>query len=396
MDRSTAEALLGDLESERVERKASLSEKDKVCQTICAFANDLPGSGQPRYLFIGADNRTGAPTGLQVTDTLLLELSDIRDNGKVSPPPVMSVVSVRLASGHSVAVVIVLPSHSPPVRYEGRTWVRVGPSTRLATAEEERRLTERRIWGDMPFDQRGVPTAPLSELDRAFFANEYLPNAVAPDVLAANARTVEEQLASLRLATPDLRSPTNGGLLVAGLDPVMWLPGAYVQFVRFDGSDFTSPVADQHVISGKLGEQAEQVRRLLGLNVRTAADIGADFRRRDLRDYPLEALRELVHNALIHRNYEGSNAPVRINWFADRIEIQNPGGLGGHLTPETLGRATFYRNPVLADAMKTLGFVERFGVGITRARKWLEDNGNPPPEFDCQPEFVQVTVRRAE
>jgi ATP-dependent DNA helicase RecG len=395
MDPGTAEALLADLESEQVERKASLSDKDKVCQAICALANDLAGRGETGFVFLGADNRTGKPTGLDVTDRLLLELADARDSGKLQPQPALSIEKVALAGGQVVAV-SVLPSASPPVRYDGRVWVRIGPSTRQATAEEERRLTDRRVWGALPFDHQRVTGASMSELDIGYFAREYLPNAVAPDVLEANQRTVHEQLASLRFATPDLQSPTNGGLLVVGLDPLAWLPGAYVQFVRFGGPDLTAPVVDHQSVSGRLAEQAEQLGTLMNINVRTGAEIGPDLRRRDRPDYPPEALRELIYNALMHRNYDGSNAPVRINWFSDRVEIQNPGGLAGHMTLETLESATFYRNPVLAEAMKTLGFVERFGVGIARARKWLADNGNPQPEFECPPEFVQVTVRRAE
>ena len=222
MERATIEALLRDTESERVERKASLSDKDKVCQAICAYANDLPGSGQPGYVFVGA-NDDGTLSNLPITDELLLKLANIRSDGNIQPLPSMSVERVDVGTG-GVALITVQPSLDPPVRYEGRCWIRVGPRRALATPEEERRLTERRVHGLMPFDQRGVLNAPLSELNLDFFRTQYLPNAVAPDVLADNARTVEEQLASLRFATPDLRHPTNAGLVVLGIDPLAWLP----------------------------------------------------------------------------------------------------------------------------------------------------------------------------
>jgi ATP-dependent DNA helicase RecG len=394
MDREEAERLLRDLESERVERKASLSDKDRVCQAVCAYANDLPGSGQPGHVFVGASD-DGSVAPLPITDALLRELADIRDTGKLQPLPTMSVERVELGEA-AVAVVTVQPSLAPPVRYEGRVWIRVGPRRAVASAEEERRLSERRIAGDLPFDQRAILNAPLSELNLGFFREEYLPNAVAADVLQANQRTVEEQLASLRFATADLQHPTNGGVLVTGLDPLAWLPGAYVQFVRFEDTELTSAILDHHMISGRLDEQVSQLGQLLHVNIQTGASIGEGIKRRDRPDYPVEALRELVHNALMHRSYEGTNAPVRVNWFRDRVEVQNPGGLYGHVRCDNMDRTTDYRNPVLAGAMKTLGYVERFGVGITRARQWLADNGNPAPEFDCEPSFVQVTVRRPE
>jgi ATP-dependent DNA helicase RecG len=86
---------------------------------------------------------------------------------------------------------------------------------------------------------------------------------------------------------------------------------------------------------------------------------------------------------------------VRVTWFADRIEIQNPGGPFGQVTRENFGQpgVTDYRNPHLAEAMRNLGYVQRFGVGIPLARKALADNGNPAPEFTCEASYTLVTVR---
>ena len=113
-------------------------------------------------------------------------------------------------------------------------------------------------------------------------------------------------------------------------------------------------------------------------------------------DYPLSALQQLVRNAVMHRNYDGTNAPVRIYWFNDRIEIHSPGGPYGQVTQANFGQpyANDYRNPHLAEAMKNLGFVQRFGVGIATARRELNNNGNAPVEFDVQPTAVLSVVRR--
>jgi hypothetical protein len=105
------------------------------------------------------------------------------------------------------------------------------------------------------------------------------------------------------------------------------------------------------------------------------------------------AIRELLMNAVMHRDYE-SNAPIRFYWFSDRIEIQNPGGLYGAVTPETFPNQNDYRNPKIAEAMKTLGYVNRFGRGIARAQRFLEENGNPQAEFDVtQATFFLATIR---
>lgn len=98
----------------------------------------------------------------------------------------------------------------------------------------------------------------------------------------------------------------------------------------------------------------------------------------------------------MHRTYEATNAPARITWYRDRVEIQSPGGLFGCVTPENFARPgiTDYRNPHLAEAMKNLGYVQRFGLGIPLAEKELQKNGNPPAEFTLQPDHVLVTLRR--
>jgi len=103
-------------------------------------------------------------------------------------------------------------------------------------------------------------------------------------------------------------------------------------------------------------------------------------RERLIPDYPQIAVRELLINAILHCNYQ-SNTPVRFYWFQYRIEIQSTGGLYGETTLQTLTSANSYRNPILAERMKSLGYVNRFGYGIQRATALLQQNGNPPPEF---------------
>ena len=110
-------------------------------------------------------------------------------------------------------------------------------------------------------------------------------------------------------------------------------------------------------------------------------------------DYPTVAMRELLLNAIMHRSYE-SNAPVYFHWFADRIEIQSPGGLYGMASPENFPTRTDYRNPVVSEAMATLGYVNRFGRGVIRAQEALRQNGNPEAEFELQdPANVLATIR---
>ena len=117
------------------------------------------------------------------------------------------------------------------------------------------------------------------------------------------------------------------------------------------------------------------------------------MRETEVHDYPLVAVRELLLNAIMHRDYQ-SSSPIRFYWFSDRIEIQSPGGLYGEVTAETLTRVNSYRNPVVAECMKALGYVNRFGYGILRATDAMKRNGSPDLAFEINDRIFLVTLRR--
>ena len=271
----------------------------------------------------------------------------------------------------------------------------MGTNVRQATLEEERRLTEKGRLANLPYDMRGVGGASVqNDLDLRRFTDEYLPTAVSPEVLKENDRGVDAQLQALRLTTQD-GTPTVTAILILGTDPRYWFPGAYIQFVRFSGNDLTDPISDQKEINGTMPEQLRELDLIFKANIRNALDTSGE-RHIEKPDYPFYALRELARNAIIHRNYENSNTPVRAYWFDDKVEITNPGSVYGAVTPGNFGQpdAIAYRNPTIAEAMKNMGFMQQFGTGITRARRALAKNGNPPPEFDVQDTLIYTTIKK--
>jgi ATP-dependent DNA helicase RecG len=187
------------------------------------------------------------------------------------------------------------------------------------------------------------------------------------------------------------------GSLVLGISPRDLIPCAYLQFLRFEGTELDTPIVDEASIDGRLGDIVTRIDDKIKANISTAIDITSGDREERRADYPLAALQQLVRNAIMHRSYESTHAPIRFSWFSDRIEIVNPGGPFGIVTKENFGSAgiTDYRNPHLAEAMKALGYVQRFGVGIATARRLLAENGNPAPEFEPTDTYVLVKVRRA-
>jgi len=395
MENRELETLLQDLESDRVERKASTADGDKIRQAICAFANDLPNHKQPGILFIGVHD-DGSCANLPITDELLRTLADMRSDGNITPFPTM-VVQKRTLNGCELVVITVEPSDAPPVRYKGRVWVRVGPRRAIASLEEERRLAEKRRAKDLPFDIQPVLSSVLEDLDLDLFRRVYLPATLPVDILEQNQRPTEQQLTAMRFATVGLQPrPTVLGLLVVGKDPRQFLPGAYVQFLRIEGTELTDPIKDQKEIGGPLPDLLRMLDETFQAHISVASDVTAQPIELRRPDYPLVALQQLARNAVMHRTYKGTHAPVRITWFTDRIEIQNPGGPFGQVTRQNFGQpgVTDYRNPHLAEAMKNLGYVQRFGVGIPLARRELQRNSNPPLEFIVEDAHVLAIVRR--
>ncbi|MCB0124644.1 MAG: hypothetical protein KDE58_20455 [Caldilineaceae bacterium] len=196
------------------------------------------------------------------------------------------------------------------------------------------------------------------------------------------------------ITTSDEAIPTVMGGLVLSAQIRNFLPNAYVEFLRIDGTAWSDPIVDNLLIAGVLKDVVLRLDDKLVAHNRVAVNITSGPVERRTPTYPLFALQQLTRNALMHRTYEATNAPVRVYWFNDRIEIINPGGPYGIVTQENFGKAGIadYRNPNLAEAMRVLGFVQRFGVGIQIARAELAKNGQPEPEFELSPQHVICRV----
>ena len=394
MDDEHLEAMLRSGESDRIECKRNAGDLDRIREAVCAFANDLPNRRQPGVVFVGVED-DGSCANLPVSDELLRALAQLRDDGSITPFPTMAVRRASV-SGCSIAVIVVEPAVNPPIRCKGRTWIRVGPRRAVATPEDEQRLIEKRRWGNLPFDAQPVTGAALDDLDLNRFRLEYLPALVSSDTIALNQRSIEQQLRALRLI--DLHGvPTATAILMLGISPQQWFPGAAIAWRRVDGTKLTDSTLDERVLSGAIPDQLRRIDEIMDIANTATLTMGPSIHTRQAQ-YPLSALQQLVRNAVMHRVYEGTTSPCRITWYADRIEILNPGGPFGAVTAQTFGMPgiTDYRNPTLSEALKGYGFVERFGQGLEIVKATLAANNNPPASFQFPPPqapaWVHVTV----
>ena len=380
--------LLESLESDQIEKTESTTDVDKFSEAICAFSNDFPNNKKAGYLLIGVKDN-GQLSGLEATDNLLKNIAQIRHNGQILPQPAMSIRVEKFEKG-DVIIVTVEPSHLPPVRYKGKIWIRTGPSKAVANETEERRLTEKRTTNLRTFDVLPCLEATFQELNIELFKLSYLPTAIDEETLLINNREIKQQLASLRLYDLKYNCPTNAGVLLLHKDPVYHLPGAYIQYVRLSGENLTSEVLAEKRFRGYLRDVLKNVEDFIKYNIIVEKPIRVDsFKEHLYKSFPFWSLRELALNAIMHRDYE-SNAPVYIYEFSDRIEIHNPGGLYGDARPDNFPNTSDYRNPVLAEVLKNLGYINRFNYGIQRSQEELLQNGNSPAVFDIssQTKFV--------
>lgn len=374
-------SLLADMESDRIERTISTSNTDKFGQAICAFANDLPNHNLPGYLIIGADDKTGKVSdNVRITDQLLQNLGGIKTDGKLQPQVSMTVEKVALPDG-DVAVVTVQPCHFTPVRYEGRIWIRNGPRKCIASESDEKRLLEKRTSRMLTFDALPCLDATIADIDLAAFKQIYLPKAFPEDVLKNDTRTVEQQMQALGYFNVKFNCPTYAGIIMFGSNPERFMPGCYIQYVRFNGKDRAGKIKNEYKFTGNLVKVLSQLDTFVDASITNRRPVPVSALREEIKvDYPHWATRELLMNAICHRDYEG-NGPVQFYQYDDRIEIMNPGGLYGKATPENFPYVNDYRNGVVAEGMKVLGFVNRYSRGVQTVQDELKSNGNGKAEF---------------
>ena len=388
--------LLNDLESDRVERTTATDKMDKFGEAICSFANDLPDHQLPGYLIIGADDKTGKVVPIEINERLIQKIASIRTEGNIQPQPSMIVDKVELDEG-PVLVAEVQPAHFPPVKYKGNICVRVGPRRGVANDEDERKLYEKRASHVLTFDALPCLGSSLDDIDVKLFKQIYLPKAYPEDVIENDKRDVRLQLQSLGFYDMKHDCPTYAGILMFGNNVERRLPGAYVQYVRFSGEGRGADIASDYKFSGNLMTILNQLDTFVSTTIAKKRPVPVSaLREENIVDYPQWAIRELLMNAVCHRDYEG-NGPIQFYQYDDRIEILNPGGLYGKANPRNFPWVNDYRNGVVAEAMKVIGFVNRFSRGVQRVQEDLKANGNEEADFNLNLEtafLVKVNISK--
>ena len=193
---------------------------------------------------------------------------------------------------------------------------------------------------------------------------------------------MQEQLAAIHLYDIVHDCPTNAAIVLFGINASFFLHGCYVQYVHFAGEDTGSEILNERQMRGSLCSILPKLESFVKDAIVTSRPMPVSMLREQIVfNYPELALRELLMNACMHRDYQ-SNMPIRIYQFINRIEILNAGGLYGEARPENFPTVNDYRNPIIAEAMRGMKYVNMFNRGIQRVKNMLRENGNPDPIFN--------------
>ncbi|MEW6528959.1 MAG: ATP-binding protein [Candidatus Micrarchaeota archaeon] len=169
---------------------------------------------------------------------------------------------------------------------------------------------------------------------------------------------------------------TNAGIIFFSDHPEKFHPQAQLRIIEFAGNDMQT-VLEEHVVLGSLWKISNDTGNILERKIAKETTVKG-FERISQLTFPLEALREAVNNALIHRNYF-DRADVRIFMFPDRLEIINPGSFPPDVTPQVPAHRP--RNPIISQYFYDIGKIEKYGSGLLKMRQLCREGGYPEPEF---------------
>jgi len=374
----------------------------RLYESLSAFAN-RPGGGV--LLFGLNEERDFAPVGVADAHRLQEELSHQASDGM--EPALRPLYTVDEIDGHTIvsAEVDEVPATQKPCFCKTAglpkgAYLRVGNTNRQMTGYEVFGYLSGR--GQPTCDEEIVPVAVLDDLDETLL-DTYLDNLRRARPRAGYLRASrEEALSRLHVLTLDgeVLRPTLAGLLMFGKYPQEYCPQLMITFLQFYGTTEEERTQrgerflDNRRFEGPIPEMVTEAETYILGAMRKASLIDGVFRR-DIPEYPQEALREALANAVAHRDYSSyvRGSYIQVRMFADRLEIQSPGGLFGNVTVDNIEEEQSTRNARLMRMMEDMHVVENRGSGIRAMLHTLREANLEPPTFDDRRSSFQIIFR---
>ena len=360
-------------ESETLEFKKSVGEWKEIIETISAFSNTRGGE-----ILVGISNN-GEVNGIEIGKKTLEDLTNkIKEN---TDPEIYPRIATRTINSKTIIVVRVKELNDHLVLAFGRPYKKVGKSTVRMSKDEYERLILEKHKDKLRFDNQICKEASLEDIDEEK-VRWFLRNAKIERSLDVETKiSVKEILHKLDLVKDN--KPTNAAVLLFGKNPQRFFLQAEVRCARFKGNKPVKPFIDMKVFEGNITDQVDKALGFILEHTPMKVYLAGKSERKERYDYPPDALREAIINAICHRDYK-SVGQIQIRIFDDRIEVWNPGLLPEPLTLEDLKKKhkSIPRNPLVAKCFFLIKFIEQWGTGtndmINLCLKW----GLPEPLFE--------------
>ncbi len=380
MTKEQLHKLIAQGEGQQLEFKKSVAELDRVIHTLTAFANTNSNGG---CVLIGVGDKGKLKEMIIGKETVKQIANKIADH---TDPVLYPEIEVVKESGDKGIIVITIDgSPNKPHLAFGRAYKRVGSTTTQMTRDEYERMLLAKHESKFQFDSQICKGATLDDVDEeriGWFMDERKRKR---NVAKPKDMDLAELLINIGAAkkTSGEVKPTNAGVLFFGKNPQRFFVNSGLRVVRFKGIEVIHPVIDRVDCSGTLWEMIGVAEEFIRRNIRLLSfRVSTSFKRDDKFEYPIDALREAMTNALIHRNYL-EPADTRAFLFDDRVEVINPGTFPEGVTPEHPIHKPV--NPVLCSFVYDIGFIEKYGSGIKMINRLCQRWGNPKPCYKLHP-----------
>jgi len=370
MNEKKAKILIREGETLTVEFKTKYT--SRIDEDIVAFANTKGGT-----LFLGVHD-DGSIAGEHLTNDLKAKINSLTQNCK---PP----ISANISRAGKVVAIEVPEGTDKPYSCSSGYFRRLNGTTQKMSHEEIKIMF--RECDIIPFEERTVKRFSLHDVSKSKI-NTFIKEA---GISVGRIATLDF-LRSLKVS--DDAKVKNAGILFFAKNVQDYLPQAQITMVAFKGTDKFN-IYDRHDVRDDLLTQLNEAMAFIKKHINVRSEI-IGINRRDIYEIPLEAIREAVVNALMHRDYSVMGTQINVEIYDDRVEIINPGGLPRGLSKKAFGTMSVRRNEIIADMFFRIHKVERLGMGIKRMRKMMREAGLKEPEFDANGFFKAVFYRSPE
>jgi len=379
-------------ESRRLEFKEAWPKGDQIARTAVAFANGAGGK-----IVFGVKNKPREIIGIPDDKLFALEERVANYIFDRCTPTIIPEIYIQNVEGNPLLVVEIFSGFQKPfyLKNKGKrngTYVRIGSVNRLAS--EEVLIALERDKRKISYDEVVVYEFAAEQLDLKQFITDYTASSGKP--------LSEEKLLNLGLFVLERETlfPTHAALLFSeSPERNRFFPYAKIECARFKGTE-TKVFLDQATMNEPIYGTIESCMAFIKRNISLGSRIGEIYRE-DRWEYPLEAVREAIINAVVHRDYGIQGSDIKVAIFDDMLEITSPGPLPDTLPPDALGTGrSEIRNRVLAPIFKDLKLIEAWGTGIQKMRAEIQKY----PEIELvlqeighafQVQFIKKRARKA-